>query len=191
DPRSRAAAARELAAAIADAGVPTLLVTHDFAEAAQLGDRVAVIDAGRVVQEGTAEELAAAPAAAFVADFSGAVVLHGHARTGDDGLTFVALDGGGEATSTARATGPVSVSVFPWEIELAPPGSAREGSSRNHVAARVTTVTVLGSRVRVGLASPQPLVAELSAPSARALALAPGVEVVASWKAAATRVVPR
>lgn len=191
DPRSRAAATRELAAAIAEAGVPTLMVTHDFAEAALLGDRVAVIDAGRVVQEGTAEELAAAPAAAFVADFTGAVVLEGHARRGRDGLTSVALEGGGEATSTTAAQGPVSVSVFPWEIELAPAGADRPGSSRNHVAARVTTVTVLGSRVRVGLASPQALVAELSAPSARALGLAPGVEVVASWKATATRLVSR
>ena len=40
---------------------PALLVTHDFAEAAQLGDRVGVIDAGRVVQEGTPTELAAEP----------------------------------------------------------------------------------------------------------------------------------
>ena len=191
DPRSRAAATSELSSAIAEAGVPTLLVTHDFAEAAQLGHRVAVIDGGRIVQEGTAEELAAAPAAAFVADFTGAIVLKGHARRGADGLTSVALEGGGEAASTTAADGPVSVSVFPWEIELAPPGAARPGSSRNHLVARVTSVTVLGSRVRVGLASPQPLVAELSAPSARALGLAPGVEVVATWKATATRLVPR
>ncbi len=106
DARSRAAATRELALAIEEAEVPTLLVTHDFAEAAQLGHRVAIIDAGRVVQEGTAEELAAAPAAAFVADFTGAVVLHGTARRGADGLTAVALDGGGEATSTVPADGP-------------------------------------------------------------------------------------
>ena len=36
-------------------------------EAARLGDRVGVIDAGRVVQEGTPTELAAAPRSAFVA----------------------------------------------------------------------------------------------------------------------------
>ena len=44
---------RELAAALRDAGVPALLVTHDFAQAAQLGDEVAVIDRGRLVQRGT------------------------------------------------------------------------------------------------------------------------------------------
>ena len=67
--------------------MPTLFVTHDFAEAAQLGDRVGVIDAGRVIQEGTPSELAATPRSAFVADFTGAVVLTGVARVGPDGLT--------------------------------------------------------------------------------------------------------
>ena len=61
DTRSRAAAGRELGAVLAETGVPALLVTHDFTEAALLGDRVGVIDGGRIVQEGTAAELAAAP----------------------------------------------------------------------------------------------------------------------------------
>ena len=49
-------------AVLRESEAPTLLVTHDFAEAAQLGDRVGIIDQGRVVQEGTPSELAAAPA---------------------------------------------------------------------------------------------------------------------------------
>ena len=55
DARTRAAAGRELAAVLHAAGVPALLVTHDFQEAALLGDRVGVIDGGRIVQTGTAE----------------------------------------------------------------------------------------------------------------------------------------
>ena len=55
DARTRAGAARELAAVLREAEAPALLVTHDFAEAAQLGDRVGIIDAGRVIQEGTAD----------------------------------------------------------------------------------------------------------------------------------------
>jgi hypothetical protein len=43
----------------------------------------------------------------------------------------------------------------------------------------------------VGLAAPQPLAAELTGASATHLGLAPGVRAVASWKAAATRVMPR
>ena len=189
DPRLRAHAGRELGAVLAEAGVPALLVTHDFTEAALLGDRVGVIDGGRVIQEGTAAELAAAPASAFVADFTGAVVLTGTARA-VDGLTCVELDGGGTVFSTEPGAGPVAVSVYPWEIALAPAGSERAGSGQNHLPVRVVSVTAVGTRVRAGLAAPQPLVAELSDASVHELGLVPGASAVATWKASATRLVP-
>jgi molybdate transport system ATP-binding protein len=191
DARTRAAAARELGAVIGDAGVPVLLVTHDFTEAALLGDRVAVMDGGRVLQEGSASALAAAPASAFVADFSGAAVLTGEARRAADGTMLVALDGGGELTALEGEPGPVAVSVYPWEIALARAGEVAHDSARNHLEVEVLSVTTVGTRVRVGLAAPQPLTAELSEASARELDLARGGRAVASFKAAATRVLPR
>ena len=189
DARTRASASRELAAVLRSAEVPALLVTHDFTEAAVLGDRVAVIDGGRIVQEGTPGELAAAPASAFVADFTGAVVLTGVAREGAGGLTVVDLDGGGSATSTDRRVGPVALSVHPWEIALEPAGAVAESSAQNHLQAEVVTVTEVGNRVRVGLTGPQPLVAEVTGVAVGGLHLAPGVRVTASWKATATRLV--
>jgi molybdate transport system ATP-binding protein len=191
DARTRAAAGRELGAVLREAEVPALLVTHDFTEAALLGDEVGVIDGGRVVQRGSAAELAAAPASAFVADFTGAVVLTGTARPGEDGLTHVALDGGGAAVSTEPGDGPVAVSVYPWEIALAPPDTASPDSARNHLPVEVVSVTAVGNRVRVGLAAPQPLTAEITDASARRLAVAPGARVVASWKATSTRLLRR
>ena len=191
DARTRAAAARELAAVLRDSGVPALLVTHDFAEAALLGDRVGVVDAGRVVQLGTAAELAASPASAFVADFTGAVILTGTARPGADGLTHVALDGGGSAASTDRGEGPVALSVHPWEIALAREDEADGGSAQNRVPVEVVSLTAVGNRVRVGLAAPQPFSAEVTGASARRLGLAPGVRAVATWKATSTRLLAR
>jgi molybdate transport system ATP-binding protein len=188
DSRTRAAASRELGGVLAEAGVPALLVTHDFTEAALLGDEVAVIDGGRIVQQGAAAELAAQPASAFVADFTGAVVLTGLAREAGD-HTEVALDGGGTVTALERASGPVAVSVYPWEITLAPPESHDPGSARNHLPVDVLSVTAVGNRVRVGLAAPQPLTAEVSDAAVRELGLAPGSRAIASWKAAATRLV--
>jgi molybdate transport system ATP-binding protein len=187
DARTRAGAARELNAVLREVEAPSLLVTHDFSEAVQLGDRVGVIDAGRVVQEGSPSELAANPRSAFVADFTGAIVLTGVAGAGPDGLTRVALDGGGEATSTDSAEGPVAVSVYPWEITIEAPEEAAHGSARNRLAAEVISVTTVGNRVRVGLAASQPLAAEITESSARALELQAGTPVIASWKAAATR----
>ena len=131
DARTRAGAARELAAVLRETEAPALLVTHDFSEAAQLGDRVGIVDSGRVVQQGTPSELAAAPRSAFVADFTGAVVLTGTAREGPDGLTQVDLDGGGAVLSADVARGPVALSVYPWEIAIEPAGLEGHGSARN------------------------------------------------------------
>jgi molybdate transport system ATP-binding protein len=190
DARTRAGASRELAAVLRHLEVPALLVTHDFAEAAQLGDRVGVIDAGRIVQSGTPTELAAAPRSAFVADFTGAVVLTGMAAAAADGLTRVELDGGGTVLSTDAGTGQVAVSVYPWEIAIEPAGDAPHGSAQNRLVAEVLSITTVGNRVRLGLAAPQPLAAEITAGSAERLGLQTGSRVAATWKAAATRVVP-
>ena len=50
-------------------GLPALLVTHDPADARELGERILVLEAGRIVQQGTWDELARAPASAFVERF--------------------------------------------------------------------------------------------------------------------------
>ncbi|MBJ7472048.1 MAG: TOBE domain-containing protein, partial [Solirubrobacteraceae bacterium] len=196
DPRTRAAASRELRGVLREAGVPSILVTHNFAEAAAFGDRVAVLDAGRVVQHGTPAALAATPASAFVADFAGAVVLTGTVRSGTDaGATVVDLDGGGTVSSTDAGEGRVAASVFPWEIVLEPTGDdervheARPTSARNRLDATIISVTVVGGRARIGLAAGQPLVAEISEASVSQLGLQPGDRVSATWKAAATRLV--
>jgi molybdate transport system ATP-binding protein len=189
DARTRAAAARELAQVLSASDAPALLVTHDFAEAAQLGDRVGIVDAGRVVQEGTPSELAAAPRSAFVADFTGAVVLTGMAQPGDSGLTRVELDGGGTVVSTDAGEGAVAVSVYPWEIAVEPASDEPHGSTQNRLPAEVVSMTTVGNRVRLGLAGPQPLVAEITLESAERLGLRAGTRVTATWKAAATRLV--
>jgi molybdate transport system ATP-binding protein len=191
DARSRARASRVLAALLAGLEVPTLLVTHDFEEAALLADRIAVMDGGHIVQLGSAAELASAPRSAFVADLTGAVVLHGVAARTGDGLTEVRLDGGGAVVSTDVGDGPVAVTVHPWEIALAPFGATPAGSAQNRLDASITSVTPLGNRVRVGLAAGQPLTAELTGTAVRSLQLEPGARVVALWKATATRLVAR
>jgi molybdenum ABC transporter ATP-binding protein len=190
DARTRAGAARELALALRAAQVPALLVTHDFGDAAMLGDEVAVIDRGRVLQRGTAGELAAAPASAFVADLAGASVLVGDAQAGTDGLTVVRLDGGGEVVSTDHARGRTGASVFPWEVTVEGAGAPVHGSAQNALRATVVTVTPVANRVRVGLATPQPLAAEVTESALHRLQLRVGMPVEARWKATATRLTP-
>ena len=71
DPHTRGGVRDELRLMLQAAALPALLVTHDFADARALADRVAVMDAGQVVQVGTPAELAAAPRDAFVAALVG------------------------------------------------------------------------------------------------------------------------
>ena len=188
DARTRADAGRELTAILGSLDLPVVLVTHEFNEAALLGDRIGVIDRGRIIQMGSASDLAAAPASAFVADFTGAVVLTGMARGIDGGLTVVDLDGGGVARSTDRGSGRVALSVYPWEITISA-NVAADDSAQNCVRARINSVTTVGNRVRLGLSGGQPLVAEVTGKAVDELQLSPGAEVVASWKATATRLV--
>lgn len=191
DARTRRGAERELGATLRASGVPTLLVTHDFSEAALLAEEVCVIDQGTVVQRGAPAELTARPASALVADLAGSVVLTGEVKGSRGGLTRIALDGGGEAFSTGTGEGLVALSVFPWEITLEPAGFEPHGSALNRIEAEVVSVTEIGSRVRVGLAASQSLTAEISADSARTLGLRPGARSQATWKATATRLAAR
>jgi len=69
---------RECRILLREAGATVVLVTHDPAEALDIGDRIAVMEAGRIVQFGTPPELHEAPATAAVgAIFSGAQVIAG------------------------------------------------------------------------------------------------------------------
>lgn len=190
DAATRGEAMRRLDSAISVAGVPALIVTHDFSEAAMLAGEIAVIERGRIVQRGVAEELAARPASEFVATVTGAVVLSGTARRHPGGASEVDLGEGRVVLTTAPVgPGPVSVSIHPWEIALEERGTGSHGSQRNRLGATVSSVARIGGRIRVGLDAGQPLVAEVTPESARELRLAPGAEVVAVWKAAATRVI--
>jgi len=71
DPALRERTRRELRRAIRQVGITTVFVTHEQEEAFDLGDRVAVLEAGRLEQVGTPDQLYDEPASAFVAGFVG------------------------------------------------------------------------------------------------------------------------
>jgi len=187
DAHTRAGVRAELQELLRELALPTILVTHDFEDAAALADRVGVLSEGRVLQLGTPDELVAAPADAFVAGFTGGNLLHGFARPAPDGLTEVVLDGGAVVFTTDRGEGRVGVVVYPWEVSIAPADAAPADSALNHVSAPITSVVTIGNRVRVRVG---PLVGEVTAASAERLALERGRVVVASFKATGARLVP-
>ena len=69
DPLVRADLQADLREIFARLGTTVLLVTHDLAEAAFLGDEIVLMEAGRAVQRGTLDDLRTSPATAFVERF--------------------------------------------------------------------------------------------------------------------------
>lgn len=184
DPHTRAGVRGELRAILGRVGLPTLIVTHDFEDASALAVRVAVIERGRIVQEGAPEDLVARPANGFVASLTGANLLTGAARR-DGALTAVTLDGGGVVYSGDQLVGRVGVVVHPAEVTLA--RAEPDDSALNRVRGPVLSLVRLPGRVRVRVG---PLTAEVTPRSADRLALREGEPAVAVFKASGTRLVP-
>ncbi len=72
DPHTRDSVREELAGHLIAFGLPTVLVTHDAADAIALADRIGVLRDGRIVQLGTPAELRESPADEFVSRVFGA-----------------------------------------------------------------------------------------------------------------------
>jgi multiple sugar transport system ATP-binding protein len=84
DAKLRAAARDDLLAFQRNIGITTIYVTHDQVEAMGMGDRIAVMNDGRIRQLGTPEQIYSNPADTFVATFIGSPpmnLLEGPDRT--------------------------------------------------------------------------------------------------------------
>jgi len=185
DAHTRAAVRGELQEVLAGLAVPALLVTHDFRDAAALADRIGVLVDGRLRQVAGAAELLRAPVDAFVASFTGAAVLAGHARPLPGGGSEVVLDGGGVVRAAATADGRVALALHPWEVGLAT--AAAQAPGVNALPVTVAGLEPEGDRVRVRLGA---LVAECPASEAERLGLRPGATVHATFGAATARLLP-
>jgi molybdate transport system ATP-binding protein len=183
DTHTKSLVRTELQDVLSGLGIPVLLVTHDFEDAAALAGRVSVVVDGRERQAGTASELVARPADAFVASFTGANLLHGDAEI-VGASTRVTLANGTVLTTADEAQGHVVLAVYPWDITVAttPP----HDSAMNVVHAEVRSITEIGNRARLTIGA---VTAEITAESVARLGLRTGQLAYASFKATGTRVV--
>ncbi|MDP1820556.1 MAG: ABC transporter ATP-binding protein [Acidimicrobiales bacterium] len=160
---------------------PCLLVTHDLVDAAVLADRVVVLEAGAVTATGTLEDLVARPRTRWGAELAGTNLLPASAV----GARLELAGGAALVTAEPPGDGPVLVAVRPSAVALH--AVEPEGSPRNVWAGTVAEVEGLAERVRVQLAGPVPLVAEVTAAAARDMGIVPGATVWASVKATEVR----
>ena len=182
DATTRSEVRRQLRRDLDEYGGTTLVVTHDPVDAQALADRIVILEAGRVVQEGSPVEVSEHPRSAYVADLFGLNLLRGEAH-GD----LVELSGGGSLRLAHLAAGGVRVVVRPEDVVLATdqPSPPHE----NMFAAKVTDIERRAGRVRVHI-DPPALVAELPAVDADRLGLALDAAVFATIDPAALRVTP-
>ena len=106
DRRLRDRLLEDLTAIFEHLDVTALHVTHDRAEAFALGDRVAVMRAGRIVQVGTPDEIWERPADEDTARFVGLNVLDGRAIRPEAVAALRAAEGGNGVVTASRSPGP-------------------------------------------------------------------------------------
>jgi ABC-type Fe3+/spermidine/putrescine transport system ATPase subunit len=145
-------------------GATFVYVTHDQTEALVMSDRIAIMNDGRIVQQGTPREIYTRPASVFASDFIGETnLLEGTVDAAADGLVTVTLRNGAlvqAATGEALAAGSdATLSVRPEALRVRPlAGSERatngmpaSGPDAGEVIGSVIEVVYLGSRLRVGV----------------------------------------
>ena len=176
DVATRRQVRRDLRHQLSGFGGVRLLVTHDPVDAYALADRVAIVDGGSIVQTGTVAAITAHPRSRYVAELVGTNLIAGRLDR-----SVLVTAGGVEVTVVADFEGPAFAIVRPQSITLA--RVAADSSARNAFAGIVDDVDRIGDRVRVGVAGPLHLTAEITVGALESLGLRPGDEVTASLKA--------
>ncbi len=159
DVRLRESVRDQTLAILRDIGTTTLIVTHDAEEALYLGDRLAVLQGGRLLQTGTPDAIYQRPATAFVARFLGDVNwLHGTAAPG------LIRSPVGDVLADGFVTGQrVDVLIRPEGLHLTPEGDGpgarvierRLVGHSTLVSLRLRNGELLRARI-LGQAAPKP-----------------------------------
>jgi tungstate transport system ATP-binding protein len=197
DAATRARLLDDLEGLLRETHVACVIVTHDLDEAVRLGDRMAVMVAGRIRQVDTPERVLAAPFDEDVAAFVGAETrLPGRVVSSEEGVAVVDVGGSQvEAVSALLPGRAVLCCLRPEDVTLwsVDPGAAPTNvvsSARNQLTGRVSRMVAQGSLVRVSIDCGATLVATVTRASAADIGLSEGATIFATFKASAVHLIP-
>ncbi len=189
DARARLEVRVALRRHLVDFGGPVVVVSHDAVEAMVMADRLLVLEAGRVVQQGRPADVARRPATDYVARLVGLNLLPGR-TTAHRGT--VALDAGGVlrgAPPDVPTGARVLVAVPPQAVSLHAEHPV-PGSARNVWSGVVDGLEPLHDRVRVHVEAQPPVLVDVTPGAVAELGLAPGADVWLTVKATEVDVYP-
>ena len=191
DPDSQDALRGELRQLLRSLGTPVVLVTHDRNDALRLGDRLVVMDDGRVCQAGSIQEVFDHPGSPEAARILGVETIHlAQVLEITEGLATLAL---GSARVLAPAPAALSATAYVCirgEDVLLEVGST-PSTARNRFPGQITTLQPEGALVRVGLDCGFRLDALITRRACLELSLTLGSQVTALVKASAVHLIPK
>ena len=163
-----------------------VLVTHDLIEAVTLADRLVVLEAGRVTQTGSPENVSLHPRSRYVADLVGLNLYRG--RVTEDGSIELAQGQRLVAADEHHLAGEIFAVIDPRDVALY--REHPEGSPRNVWPGTAEILESTGDRVRVRVTGPLDVVAEVTPAAVAQLKLGDGGPIWASVKATEVVVYP-
>lgn len=192
DAPSRLRLRQELRQTLRELALPCVLVTHDRTEALQLGDRIVVLDGGRVKQVDSVRRVFDRPADPEVARIVGMeTVAAGPVIEVEAGLATVALGPARVVAAAPEGLGEEAFVCIRAEDVILEREQGAPTTARNRLAGRVEALHSEGAMVRVALDCGFPLESLITRRACEELALAPGVAIIALIKATAIHLIPR
>lgn len=186
DPQTRENIQHELRQIHGRLNITIIHVTHDFEEAVALGDRIAVMSNGHIVQTGTAEQIFRQPNSQFVARFAMTRnIFAGDVRDGDDECALINVDGI-EIAVTTRLRGRLHASIRPEDILIST--EPFKSTARNCLRGVISRIDDKGATLLLTVTVPPDFICLVTRRSFEEMELANGKEVYLTFKASAVHV---
>lgn len=127
-------------------GITIIHVTHNFEEVFSLGDSVAVMNEGKIIQVGNPDDVFRRPNCEFIANFVGVENLFKGRSTVNNGTSDITINGI-KIVSTACNSGDSVVSIRPEDILVS--RNKIESSARNSFSGKITGVIDKGAIIKI------------------------------------------
>ncbi len=186
DPATKEATQRELKEIHNRLRITTIHVTHDFEEAIALGDRIAVLGEGRIVQIGTSEQIFRQPNSEFVARFvMSRNILEGEVQDSPEGQSVFCVEGTKLAVVTTLR-GRLHASIRPEDILIS--RETLHSSALNSIQGTITHIADRGSVIYLTVNVPPEFTSLITRRSFEEMGMGEKQKVFITFKATALHV---